>query len=51
MVANHYADNPTVMLKKFKSHLSPEDQTKLDVMAGKVVEDWEEMCARGEMVF
>ena len=44
MVANQYAANPTVMLEEFKSHLSAEDQTKLDVMAGKVVEDWEEMC-------
>ena len=44
MVANQYAANPTVMLEKFKSHLLAEDQTKLDVMAGKVVEDWEEMC-------
>ena len=43
--------NPTVMLEKFKSHLSVEDQCKLDSMAGKLVEKWEEMCERGEVVF
>ena len=28
-----------------------EDQTKLDSMAGEMVEEWEEMCERGEVVF
>ena len=51
MLTNQFADNPTVMLKKFKSSLPPEDQTKLDSMAGKMVEEWEEMCKRGEVVF
>ena len=51
MVANQYSANPTVMLEKFKSHLSVEDQCKLDSMAGKLVEEWEEMCERGEVVF
>ena len=51
MLTNQFADNPTVMLKKFKSALTPEDQTKLDSMAGKMVEEWEEMCKRGEVVF
>ena len=51
MLTNQFADNPTVMLKKFKSALPPEDQTKLDSMAGEMVEEWEEMCERGEVVF
>ena len=42
MICNQYDDNPFMMLDKFKLHLSPEDQTKLDSMAGKVVEDWKE---------
>ena len=42
MICNQYDDNPFMMLDKFKLHLSPEDQTKLDSMAGKVGEDWKE---------
>ena len=45
------SDNPTVMREKFKSHLSVDDQCKLGSMAGKLVEEWEEMCERGEVVF
>ena len=42
MICNQYDDNPFMMLDKFKLHLLPEDQTKLDSRAGKVVEDWKE---------
>ena len=51
MVAKQFAANPTVMLEKFKSRLSTKDQSKLDRMAGKLVEEYEEMCERGEVVF
>ena len=48
MICNQYDDNPSVMLDKFKLHLSPEDQTKLDSMAGKVVRESGRGLERGE---
>ena len=44
----HYA-RPGVMLETFKSHLSFEDQSKLDSMAGGLVKEFDEMCERGEV--
>lgn len=49
MVANQFADPPEMMLERFKSHLSVEDQSKLDSMAGGLVKEFDEMCERREV--
>ena len=49
MVDKQHYTRPGVMLETFKSHLSVEDQSKLDSMAGGLVKEFDEMCERGEV--
>ena len=49
MVAKQHYARSGVMLETFKIHLSAEDRSRLDSMAGGLVKDFDEICERGEV--